>query len=72
MYESKEQYVRTVCESPASIVSCFEVESDAALLPPVDLTGNLIEKLVFGGTWTVDLPISSPDWLTSAPARQGK
>ena len=29
------------------------------------------EKLVLGGTWTENLPIFSPDALTSAPSRQG-
>ena len=39
---------------------------------PVDLTGNfvMIEKLVLGEIWTVDLPIFNPDALTSAPSRQ--
>ena len=39
---------------------------------PVDLTGNLImiEKLVSGRTWTGDLPIFSPDALTTAPSCQ--
>ena len=50
-------------------VSCFNVKSDAALIIPlaVDLTGNLIliEKLVLGGTCTGDLPMFSPDVLTS-------
>ena len=38
---------------------------------PVDLTGNLImiEKLVFGGIWTGDIPILNPDALTSAPCK---
>ena len=40
------------------------------LYSPVDLTGNvnMIEKLVLGGTGTGDLPILSPDALTSAPS----
>ena len=40
----------------------LKVDSDAALLPPVDLTGNvnMIEKLVLGGTGIGDLPILSP------------
>ena len=32
----------------------------------------MIEKLVLGGTWTRDLPIFSPDALTSAPSRQAE
>ena len=41
------------------------------LYSPIDSTGNLImiEKLVFGETWSGDLPIFSPDALTSAPSR---
>ena len=54
------------------VVDCFKVESDAALLPMVDVTGNviMIEKSVLGRFWTEDLPIFSPDALTSVPSRQ--
>ena len=58
----------TICY-PVVVVNRFKVESDAALLPSNLIT---IEKLVLGGTWTGDLPIFSPDVLTSAPSRQAR